>query len=371
SYLRAAAGPKPTAVSFEDWVVQRFGRRLYQIFFKTYTEKVWGMPCTEISADWAAQRIKGLSLYRAVKQSLFGQGKGEVVKTLIDQFEYPRFGPGMMWEHLAAELAGDGVPVHLGATVARIGHRDGRVVEIDVDDAGGTRTLAVGGAISSMPLRSLVAALDPAAPEEVQAAAGALRYRDFLTVVLVIDRPALFPDNWIYIHEPSVKVGRIQNFKNWSPHMVPDPSRTCLGLEYFCFEGDGLWSSSDAGLVAQATAELQELRLAGGGTVIDGTVVRMPKAYPVYDDAYRANVAVLRDHLATVTTNLELCGRNGMHKYNNQDHAMMTALMAARNMAGEAWDQWLVNEDAEYHEEERASEDGRMVPGPAQSPART
>ncbi|MGH9285361.1 MAG: FAD-dependent oxidoreductase, partial [Acidimicrobiales bacterium] len=187
SYLRAAAGPKPTAVSFEDWVVQRFGRRLYQIFFKTYTEKVWGMPCTEISADWAAQRIKGLSLYRAVKQSLFGQGKGEVVKTLIDQFEYPRFGPGMMWEHLAAELAGDGVPVHLGATVARIGHRDGRVVEIDVDDAGGTRTLAVGGAISSMPLRSLVAALDPAAPEEVQAAAGALRYRDFLTVVLVID----------------------------------------------------------------------------------------------------------------------------------------------------------------------------------------
>lgn len=362
SYLASALRPKRAAVSFEDWVVAHFGRRLFQIFFKTYTEKVWGMPCSEISADWAAQRIKGLSLFRAVKQALVGQ-RGEVVKTLIEEFEYPRLGPGMMWERVAQGLAARGAVIELGTRVVEVHHRAGRVREVVVESDSGSRRVEVEAMISTMPIRSLVTGLRPVPPVPILAAAGALRYRDFLTVVLILDDPEVFPDNWIYIHDPSVRVGRVQNFKNWSPEMVPDPRYTALGLEYFCNEGDDLWASADGELLERGRKELAAIGLIDPDKVVDGTVIRVHKAYPVYDEHYAANVALIRDYLQGEFDNLQLCGRNGMHKYNNQDHAMMTGLMAARNLAGQQWDQWRVNQDAEYLEEVSVEDTGgRMVP---------
>ena len=362
SYVASALRPKRTVVSFEDWVVAHFGRRLFEIFFKTYTEKVWGMPCSEISADWAAQRIKGLSLFRAVKQAVFGQS-GEIVKTLIEEFEYPRLGPGMMWERVAEDLSGRGVAIELGARVVELHHEGGRIGSLLVEAGSESREVAVDAVVSSMPIRALVEGLRPEPPGEVLDAARALRYRDFLTVVLVLDEPDVFPDNWIYIHDPSVRVGRVQNFKNWSPEMVPDQRHTALGLEYFCNEGDELWAATDEALLERGARELATIGLVDPDTVIDGTVIRVHKAYPVYDEEYAANVAVIRGYLEDRFDNLQLCGRNGMHKYNNQDHAMMTGLMAARNLAGEKWDQWRVNQDAEYLEEVSADDTGgRMVP---------
>jgi protoporphyrinogen oxidase len=362
SYLASAVRPKKPAVSFEDWVVAHFGRRLFEIFFKTYTEKVWGIPCSEISADWAAQRIKGLSLFRAVTQALVGQ-RGEIVKTLIEQFEYPRLGPGMMWERVAEDLSGRGVAIELGAKVIEIHHEGGRIGSLVVESESGSREVGVDAMVSSMPIRALVTGLRPLPPSSVLDAARALRYRDFLTVVLVLDDPDVFPDNWIYIHDPSVRLGRVQNFKNWSPEMVPDPRHTALGLEYFCNEGDDLWASTDQELLERGRRDLATIGLIDADKVIDGTVIRVHKAYPVYDEDYAANVAVIREYLEGEFDNLQLCGRNGMHKYNNQDHAMMTGLMAARNLAGQHWDQWRVNQDAEYLEEISADDaGGRMVP---------
>lgn len=369
SYARSRLRPVRNPRSFQDWVSNQFGRRLTSIFFTTYTEKVWGIPSTELSADWAAQRIKGLSMTEVIRGALRPRrpaGKGEVIKTLIDHFRYPRLGPGQMWERVAGLLAEDGRPVLHGWSVARVRHEAGRAVAVTAaDEKGTTRDFEGDDFISTLAVRDLVRALDPPPPPEVRDAAEGLGYRDFLTVALIIDREDLFPDNWIYVHDPSVKVGRLQNFKNWSPDMVADPRRTCLGLEYFCFEGDGLWSMADDDLVAMASAELERLGLARREDVVDGTVVRQPKAYPVYDDAYRERVEVVRHWLQENLSNLELCGRNGMHKYNNQDHSMMTALLVARRIAlGSQLDPWLVNADAEYHEELREGEDrsGRLVP---------
>ena len=374
SYARARAFPRHDERSFEDWVINRFGTRLYRIFFKTYTEKVWGVPSTQISADWAAQRIKGLSLTTSVKNALFPQkrsGRSGVIKTLIDQFEYPKFGPGMMWERAAQHVQSRGASLHMGTRVEAIVHRDGRVVEVRA--ARGDEKTAFSGTdfISSIPIRDLVNMLDPTPPLEILQAADALSYRDFLTVVLVVNRDDLFPDNWIYVHEPSVKLGRIQNFKNWSPHMVPDPSKTSLGLEYFCYQGDELWEMPDRDLIELGTRELAKLGLCRSTEIEDGTVVRMPKAYPVYDEHYQQHIATIREYLQAHSSNLQLVGRNGMHKYNNQDHSMMTALLAARNVLGEDWDPWKVNTDAEYHEETRESDDtaGRLVPRSVQQPA--
>ena len=371
SYARARFRPIKPVKSFEDWVVNRFGRLLFNIFFKTYTEKVWGMPTNEISADWAAQRIKGLSLTNAVWNAFFGgkgkgKSKGEVIKTLIDSFEYPRLGPGQMWEATRDRVRANGGTVQMDARVEAIEHDDSAVTAMVTRDARGKRTRYVGrNFLSTLPIRHLIAAMAPAAPPEVVQAANSLRYRDFLTVVLIVDKPETFPDNWIYIHEPQVRVGRIQNFKNWSPDLVPDPSKTSLGLEYFCFEGDDLWSMADADLVALGRREIDAIGLARSGDVVDGCVVRMPKAYPVYDDAYQDHLKVIRDWLSRFP-NLELAGRNGMHKYNNQDHSMMTALLAARNILGLGrFDTWKVNTDAEYHEGEAeagAPEVGRTVP---------
>ena len=364
SYMAARVWPRREIRSFEDWVVNAFGRRLYETFFRSYTEKVWGIPCSEISADWAAQRIKDLSMRVLIRRALgLGSRNGPVIKTLIDRFRYPLHGPGEMWEQLAKTVQSRGTVLKMGESVAAIQRQRGGVTSITTTSADGQHTYAGSHFISTMPIRELIGALDPPAPPEVAEAARSLRYRDFITVALILDEPELFPDNWIYIHEPGVSVGRIQNFKNWSPGMVPDPRYTVLGLEYFCFDSDSMWSAPDADLVALGTRELAKLGLAKEAQVVDGTVVRQRAAYPVYDGEYRRAVDVIRDFIEREIPNLQLAGRNGMHKYNNQDHAMMTALMAARNIMGASYDLWRVNSDALYLEEESGAEQGsRMVP---------
>jgi protoporphyrinogen oxidase len=373
SYGWARLFPTTPEKSFADWVSNRFGKKLFNIFFKTYTEKVWGIPCDQISADWAAQRIKGLSLLSAVMNALLpGKSKGKdgsTIKTLIDAFEYPRLGPGMMWEKTRDDLVARGGAVHMGLEAVRITHADGKITGLVTRNAQGAEQTWTGDAyLVSMPLRETVLAFDPPLPEPVRTAAKNLAYRDFLTVALMIRQKALFPDNWIYVHDASVKLGRIQNFNNWSPAMVPHEGVTCLGLEYFCFEGDGLWTSSDEDLIALGKKEVAQLGLVDPNTVFDGCVVRQPKAYPVYDPGYQANVETIRGALG-MFPNLQPAGRNGLHKYNNQDHSMMTALLAARNLASEAkdavrYDVWKVNTDAEYHEEGGVDDlkTGRQVP---------
>ncbi len=353
SYLWAQLAPHPTENNFEEWVSNRFGRRLYEVFFKTYTEKVWGMPCTEISADWAAQRIKNLDLFKAVKNSLIGSaGDGEVITTLIDRFHYPRLGPGMMWERLTERLQEAGIPVHLETPAKRLHHRDSRITAITVESprGGAERELPADHVISSMPLRELLSSFSPSPPAEIREAASRLRYRDFLTVVLIVKQEKVFPDNWIYIHSPQVRVGRVQNFGSWSPEMVPDASTTSLGLEYFVQQGDDLWSSPDEALLELGARELAVLGLVSEHDVVDGTVVRMPKAYPVYDDAYKEVLALIRGYLAGFP-NLQVIGRNGQHRYNNQDHSMLAGMLAARNVVGETHDVWAVNVEQQYHEE--------------------
>lgn len=373
SYLRARLMPRKNVVSFEDWVVNQFGERLYRIFFKTYTEKVWGIQCTEISSAWAAQRIKGLNMSSLLKslivpQRVSARGK-KVIKTLIDQFEYPRLGPGQLWERAAERFEKSGGVLRRGEKVVRLVRSPARVTSIETETASGTRHRhEVTELISSMPLRSLIESLDPAAPDDVRDAARGLRYRDFIVVLLVIDVPNLFEDNWIYVHEPDVKVGRLQNFKNWSPDMVADQSKTSLGLEYFCFRGDGLWEMSDAELLALGEREIRQIGLLSSGKVVDGTVVRMPKAYPVYDRDFDDRLKIVRDFVQQELTNVQLIGRNGMHRYNNQDHAVLTGMLAAENirLGHRAYDPWKVNSDAIYQEEEREGEggdgSGRLIP---------
>jgi protoporphyrinogen oxidase len=371
SYAWARFRPVRNPRSLEDWVRNQFGYRLFSIFFKTYTEKVWGISTSELSADWAAQRIKGLSLLETIRHALlparFNAGKRDaVIKTLIDRFRYPRLGPGQLWERVRDQLVSTGQAVVLGAEVTSVRHARGAVRSVELREAAGTREISGTDFISTLPIRELIERCDPPLPMPVREAAARLKYRDFLTVAVVVTRASLFPDNWIYIHDPSVKVGRIQNFKNWSQDMVADQRTTCLGLEYFCFEGDGLWTSSDDDLVELARHELAALGICSPEEVAWGVTVRMPKAYPVYDDQYREQVAVVREYLQRALPNLSLVGRNGMHQYNNQDHSMMTALLAARNIAlGTTYDVWNVNSEAEYHEESRPSDrdiSGRFVP---------
>jgi protoporphyrinogen oxidase len=331
SYARAKVSPVHPVVSFEDWISNKFGRKLFEMFFKSYTEKVWGIPCNQISAEWAAQRIKGLSLRTALLNMIMGDRgrlwtKGSI-KTLIGEFEYPRLGPGMMWEAF----------------------RD-RIVRVEIERDGQRTTHAADHVIATMPVRELASVLTPALPQEALDAANRLAYRDFVTVAIVVRQRDVFPDNWIYIHDPSVQVGRIQNFKNWSPEMVPDAAMTCLGLEYFCSEGDALWSLSDEAFVDLARREVVQIGLAAADAIVDGAVVRAKKAYPVYDAGYVDALNIVRRHLKPLA-NLQLIGRNGMHKYNNQDHSMLTAFLAVRNLLGERHDLWAVNADDEYHEE--------------------
>ncbi len=370
SYLQARLFPVEPPRHFEDWVSNRFGKRLFSIFFKTYTEKVWGMSCREISADWAAQRIKGLSLMTAIRNAILPQrepaSRSAIVKTLINSFRYPRRGPGMLWERCTEKVRTLGGRVLMGQRVTGAEHGDGKwTVKITGTD-GTEATIEAADLISTAPLRELMHLVRPAVSKDALHAADQLKYRDFITVAVILKERDAFSDNWIYVHDPSVQVGRVQNFKSWSPEMVPDPALTCYGLEYFCFEHTGLWIKSDEELQDLARRELVQLGLAKAEDIVDATVVRQRKAYPVYDDAYAQHLGVIRRELEARFPTLHVIGRNGMHKYNNQDHSMMTAMLCVENIiAGErTFDLWEVNEDAEYHEAgERSAVSGlRDVP---------
>jgi protoporphyrinogen oxidase len=358
SWLTARVFPVRDPSNFEEWVSNQFGKRLFNTFFKSYTEKVWGMSCKEISADWAAQRIKGLSLGSAIKNALVPQryngDRTKVIKTLINSFRYPRKGPGMMWEACAEKMKAMGGKLEMGCKVTRCSYNEasGSWTVAYRDRQDDLQTIEAEHVISSAPMRELVYGLLPAVSERTKRAAESLKYRDFLTVMLILKDRRMFDDNWIYIHDPSVKVGRVQNFRSWSPEMVPDPDKVCYGLEYFCFEHDGLWDSNNSDLIELARRELIKIGLAKEGDLIDGCVVRQKKAYPVYDDDYARHVAIIRQELDDRYPNLHLVGRNGMHKYNNQDHAMMTAMLCVENILADTklYDLWQVNGDAEYHE---------------------
>lgn len=349
SYLKWKVRPAAIEANFEQWVTNRFGGRLFWHFFKSYTEKVWGIPCTEITADWAAQRIKNLSLRKAVWNAITGAND---TTSLIEKFQYPRLGPGMMWEAFRKKIEEGGGEVRMDSRVTKIFHHDNVVTGIESED-GSTGTSSVLDAdqfISSMPIADLVRAMHPPAPASILAAAARLRHRDFLIVTLILDHPDPFPDNWIYIHSPSVRVGRIQNFRSWSPEMVPDAHRSSIGMEYFCDQHDDLWNSADPDLITLAAGELEKLGLASARDVVDGTVIRQPLAYPVYDSNYREALDALIGWLAGFH-NLQLVGRNGMHRYNNQDHSMLTAMLAIENIGGAKHDLWSVNVDNHYHED--------------------
>ena len=351
SYIKWRLRPYPQEETFEQWVTNRFGKRLFQTFFKTYTEKVWGIPCSELKAEWAAQRIKDLSL-KTVVLSMFVKPK-KTIKTLIDQFDYPRRGPGMMWNTVKEQVESRGGLVRLNTQVAGIRIKGKCIDSVLVANNGHEEIIRGTDFISSMPITEFIKNLDPAPSAEVLEAAEKLKYRDFLTVCLIVNKPNLFPDNWIYIHDPEVKLGRIQNFKNWSPDMVPDLTKTSLGLEYFCTEGDGLWGMSDAELIELGKRELNRIGLASPADIEDGCVFRVQKAYPIYDSEYRGYLATVKNFVAGLE-NYQTIGRNGLHRYNNQDHAMVTGMLAVRNLtAGEHNDLWSVNTDQEYHEEIR------------------
>lgn len=362
SYVWARIHPPKDQSTLEGWIAARFGWRLYRHFFKTYNEKVWGVPASKLQADWAAQRIKNLSLLNAGTNAVIDElskrfprlasRKATDITSLIEEFEYPRFGPGQMWEVCTEKVEAAGTKVHMRTRATSIRHADGRATAVVASTRDGVETeYPADEIISSMPMSQLLRAMDPAPPADVLAAADNLAYRDFLTIALVVPESASFPDNWIYIHSPEVEVGRIQNFASWSPYMVKE-GRTCLGLEYFVFEGDHLWNSSDEDLIELGKRELEKIGLVEARHVEAGYVVRMPKAYPFYDEHYKANVQRLRDWLTDCAPNVHPVGRNGMHRYNNQDHSMYTAMLTVENLVnGANYDVWEVNVEEEYHEE--------------------
>jgi protoporphyrinogen oxidase len=364
SYAWARIRPPKDQTNYEGWLVARFGTRLYEHFFKTYTEKVWGVPVNEMPADWAAQRVKGLSLGKAIVNALLPKRNQKEITSLIEEFEYPKYGPGMMWERCRELVEANGTKVVMDTAVTSIHHHEGRATEVLARSADGTETVYDCSAlISSMPLSTLVGSMDPPAPPEVRRASDDLHYRDFLTIALVVPEDAGFPDNWIYVHSAKVKLGRIQNFGSWSPYLVKE-GRTCLGLEYFVFEGDEYWNMADDQLVELGKRELQLLGLVEPSKVEAGYVVRMPKAYPYYDSDYKANVDIIREWLSEEAANVYPVGRNGMHKYNNQDHSMYTAMLSVENLLGANHDVWSVNVEEDYHEERKSSNDrtGRDAP---------
>ena len=353
SYAVSVLRRKRRPETFEEWVTGRFGRRLYETFFRTYTQKVWGIPGDEISAEWAAQRIKDFSFRHALMVLLHLQRAQAT--TLIERFRYPRLGPGQMWEAFAAHVKDRGIGVELNHRVTSIVHSDGRVHKIAVNADGVSAEYDVDGVLSSIPLSDLVLALEPAAPDHVLDAARALKYRDLCVVVLILDGDAPFRDNWVYVHDPTTQAGRVQNFGAWSESMVR-PGTTCLGVEYFCFAGDAIWELPADEAVALASQELARIGLIDSSRVVDGLKIQVPKAYPVYDESFRGDLDVLQAYLAGFE-NLQTCGRNGLHRYNNQDHSMWTAILATLNLAaGASYDVWTVNTEADYLEEGDAVE---------------
>jgi len=361
SYFKARLFTESSPDNLEDWVIRKFGGRLYLMFFKSYTEKVWGSPCREISADWAAQRIKGLSLSKAVRSALFpakfaaldkGMDRSKVIKTLITSFRYPRLGPGMLWEAAATKIQDGGGSIQMGTRVIGIERKENGMWQVESECNGVINKVEVDQLISSAPLGWLIQTIQPSLPAEAIEAAARLSYRGFLTVALILRPSMSFTDNWLYVHDPELKVGRIQNFANWSPEMVPDPAMACYGMEYFTSTDEAFWKQTDAELISLATRELEILRLVRPGDVVDGAVVRQPKAYPVYDDCYSARRSILKEAIKSHCPKLHVVGRNGMHQYNNQDHSMMTAMLTVKNiLAGvQKYDVWQVNQDAEYLE---------------------
>lgn len=350
SYMWAQLRPIQPEENFAQWVTNRFSKVLFKTFFEAYTEKVWGIPCTEIRADWAAQRIKDLSLKKAIFDALKGFGGKGTPTSLIKQFNYPRLGPGMLWDRCGELIERNGGTLYRQTAVRGLHHAGGRVHSLKLDGPAGDANVSVDYVINSMPIHLLVRSLQPAAPTAVLKASQGLKYRDFLVVAVIVDQAEVFPDNWIYVHDPTVRVGRIQNFKNWSPEMVPDPSLTCLGMEYFCQCDDALWQMEDRLLIDLAAKELEQIGLAQASTVRDGHIIRQRHAYPVYDATYKEHLAVIRDYLAGFS-NLVSVGRGGLHRYNNQDHSMLTALMAVENYFGAQHDVWEVNTERSYHED--------------------
>ena len=350
SFLKAKLFPTRNPKSFEEWVVNQFGYRLYTIFFKDYTEKVWGISCRELTADWAAQRIKGMSLWSAIVSVLTPPKK--VITSLIDEFRYPRRGPGMLWEAAAEKTKALGGTIRMGREVTGLERTDSGWLVRHRDAAGNEEVEEADHVVSSAPLRDVVLNMTPAPPQEVRDAAALLRFRDYFTVALISKDDKRFDDNWIYIQEGSVTMGRIQNYKAWSPEMVPDGATACLGLEYFCFDTDPVWSEPDEALIEMGKRELESLGLGRAEDVLDATVVRQRKTYPIYDEDFSASIDTIKAWMGTATPGLHPVGRNGQHRYNNQDHSMMTAMLAVENIVASEprYDLWAVNQDAEYHE---------------------
>jgi protoporphyrinogen oxidase len=349
SYAHARTGGDADE-HFEAWVSSRFGRRLFDIFFRSYTEKVWGIPCSEIGAEWASQRIKNLSLGVAVRNALFGaSGTGRDVASLIDCFHYPRLGPGMMYERMGARAEEMGAEICMRTRAVAVQREGRRVTAVEVEGPGGRTRIPGQHFISSIPLTELVERMTPAAPPDVLASARALTYRHLLTIDLIVDAPELFPDTWIYVHSPDLQVGRIQNFGNWSPEMIPDPRTSALGLEYFVSDGDPLWTASDEELIVFGSEELRRTGLLGRARIVDGTAVRAPRAYPIYRIGYRPHLERVVEFVRGFE-NLQAVGRYGMFKYNNADHSILTALLAVENIEGATHDLWAVNTDSDYHE---------------------
>jgi protoporphyrinogen oxidase len=351
SYAWARIRPPERQDMYEGWLVARFGWRLYRHFFKTYTEKVWGHPASEMPADWAAQRVKNLSLFSAIVNALMPKRNQKDITSLIEEFQYPKLGPGMMWERCTDLVQAGGSKVHLQTKVTRIHHENGRATAVTATSGGADTTYPASAVISSMPLSALVQVMDPPAPADVRRAAADLYYRDFLTVALVVPAARVpWDDNWIYIHDTGVKTMRIQNFGSWSPYLVKG-GRNVLGLEYTVDEGDDSWSSPDEELIERGKQELGRLGLVEPEAVETGYVVRMPKAYPYYDVDYQRNVGLIRQWLQANAVNVHPVGRNGMHRYNNQDHSMYTAMLTVENLLGRGpYDVWSVNVEEDYHE---------------------
>lgn len=358
SYGRARARPRGDEKTFEEWVSNRFGNRLFDIFFRSYTEKVWGLPTSEIGAEWASQRIKNLDLGTAVQKAVIDPvldrvipwRETPVVASLIEEFYYPRTGPGLMYDRMRDQMVALGGDLAFREPVIRVEHDGSRVRRAWTRRSDGTEVAYEGdGFISSMPLTQLVQAMDPPAPDDVLQSVRALRYRNLLTIDLIVDHPDLFPDNWIYVHDKRLQLGRIQNFKNWSPHMVPDASTTSLGLEYFCWDTDPIWNMTVPELVELGSKEMEQTGLLRGARILDGTAVWVPKAYPVYEAGYEVHLNRVVEWLRRFK-NLQPVGRYGMFKYNNADHSILTALLAVENLRGAAHDIWQVNTDTEYHE---------------------
>jgi protoporphyrinogen oxidase len=374
SYLRARLFPRKVEKSLEDFLINRFGRQLYLTFFKSYTEKVWGVPCEQISAEWGAQRIKGLSLTTAILhfvKKAFTSSRNQAIQqkgtetSLIEKFLYPKYGPGQLWEHAAGLIREQGGEILLGWRATRLFVEGDMVTAVEaVSDSGQRRRFAADYVFSTMPVRELIDAMDSPIPGEVREVSDGLQYRDFITVGLLVDQLAVreadggtLKDNWIYIQEPDVLVGRLQIFNNWSPYMVADPNKTWIGLEYFCYQTDALWKMADEDLKKFAIAEVEKIGILRAADVSDSHVVRVPKTYPAYFGTYD-RFHVIREFLDRFH-NLYLVGRNGMHKYNNQDHSMLTAMTAVDNILAGVQDKenvWSINTEMEYHEEESKQE---------------